>query len=213
MKRNASKGALVSPDGEAANMSAHMFSRDGVHNGQKAATRALCLTRGSDQEPASGAAQEASLEPGSPAGSRRHPRRQIALIVARGVTRFRRQARAITISDAQESALAAENRLDVSRETRLSVSDAGHGLTGWKPIPPRRPMETMHETDPREGARGTRADDGRPTPAALRRRFRRDRAQPTQAVSDPPQRVATGRAHHQLLRSTGVLHPGTRVTY
>lgn len=49
-------------------------------------------------------------------------RRQVASILARGVIRWRRHARATTIIDAQESAPAAENRLELSRKTRLSVS-------------------------------------------------------------------------------------------
>ncbi len=56
-------------------------------------------------------------------------RRQVASILARGVTRWRRQARATTISDAQESAPVTENRLELSRETRLSVSDGTRGFT------------------------------------------------------------------------------------
>lgn len=56
-------------------------------------------------------------------------RRQVASILARGVIRWRRRARATTISDAQESAPAAENRLELSRETRLSVSDGTRGFT------------------------------------------------------------------------------------
>lgn len=56
-------------------------------------------------------------------------RRQVASILARGVIRFRRQAKSAAISDAQKSAPAAENRLELSRETRLSVSDGTRGFT------------------------------------------------------------------------------------
>lgn len=56
-------------------------------------------------------------------------RRQVASILARGVARWRRNARATTISDAQESAPTAENCLELSRETRLSVSDGTRGFT------------------------------------------------------------------------------------
>ena len=63
-------------------------------------------------------------------------RRQVASILARGVVRWRRQMKATTISDAQESAPAGEKRLELSRETRLSVSDGTRGVTGETPIPP-----------------------------------------------------------------------------
>lgn len=56
-------------------------------------------------------------------------RRQVASILARGVIRLRRQVKATTIIDAQESAPAAENRLELSRKTRLSVSDGTRGFT------------------------------------------------------------------------------------
>lgn len=49
-------------------------------------------------------------------------RRQVASILARGVVRWRRRVKATGISDAQESPPAAENRLELPRETRLSVS-------------------------------------------------------------------------------------------
>lgn len=70
-------------------------------------------------------------------------RRQVASILARGVARWRRHAAHgleahTTSSDAQESASAAENRLELSRETRLSVSDGTRWLTGETPIPPPR---------------------------------------------------------------------------
>jgi hypothetical protein len=65
-------------------------------------------------------------------------RRQVASILSRGVMRWRRQVRASTISDAQKSAPAGENRLELSRETRLSVSDGTRGLTGETPIAPPR---------------------------------------------------------------------------
>lgn len=56
-------------------------------------------------------------------------RRQVASILARGVMRWRRQAKSSAIIDAQESAPAAENRLELSPETRLSVSDGTRGFT------------------------------------------------------------------------------------
>lgn len=56
-------------------------------------------------------------------------RRQVASILARGVVRWRRRVKTIGISDAQESPPAAENRLELSRETRLSVSDGTRGFT------------------------------------------------------------------------------------
>ena len=63
---------------------------------------------------------------------------QVGSILARGVIRWRRQAKLTTISDAQESAPTGENRLELSRETRLSVSEGTRGLTGETPIPPMR---------------------------------------------------------------------------
>lgn len=56
-------------------------------------------------------------------------RRQVASILARGVVRWRRHVKAAGISDSQESPPAAENRLELSRETRLSVSDDTRGFT------------------------------------------------------------------------------------
>ena len=56
-------------------------------------------------------------------------RRQVASILARGVGRWRRRVNATGISDVQESPPAAENRLELSRETRLSVSDGTRGFT------------------------------------------------------------------------------------
>ena len=61
-----------------------------------------------------------------------HPaerRQELASILARGVIRWRRQAKLTAISDAQKSAPASENRLELSRETRLSVSDGTRGFT------------------------------------------------------------------------------------
>ena len=56
-------------------------------------------------------------------------RRRVALILARGVVRWRRRAKSSATIDAQESAPAGENRLELSRETRLSVSDGTRGFT------------------------------------------------------------------------------------
>ena len=61
-----------------------------------------------------------------------HPaerRQELASILARGVIRLRRQAKSTAISDAQESAPAVESRLELSRKTRLSVSDGTRGFT------------------------------------------------------------------------------------
>lgn len=55
-------------------------------------------------------------------------RRQVASILARGVVRWHRHVKSTTTSDAQKSRPAAENRLELSRETRLSVSDGTRGL-------------------------------------------------------------------------------------
>jgi hypothetical protein len=65
-------------------------------------------------------------------------RRQVASILARGVVRWRRRAVSTGISDAQESPPAAGNCLELSRETRLSVSDGTRGLTGETLIAPPR---------------------------------------------------------------------------
>lgn len=56
-------------------------------------------------------------------------RRQVASILARGVIRWRSGVKSTAISDARESAPSAENRLELSRETRLSVSDGTRGFT------------------------------------------------------------------------------------
>jgi hypothetical protein len=56
-------------------------------------------------------------------------RRQVASILARGVMRWRRQAKSTAIIDAQESAPTGRNPLELSRETRLSVSDGTRGFT------------------------------------------------------------------------------------
>lgn len=56
-------------------------------------------------------------------------RREVASILARGVVRWRRHVEATGISDVQESVPAAINRLELSRETRLSVSDGTRGFT------------------------------------------------------------------------------------
>jgi hypothetical protein len=56
-------------------------------------------------------------------------RRQVASILARGVMRWRRQAKLTGLVDAQKSASAGENRLELSRKTRLSVSDGTRGFT------------------------------------------------------------------------------------
>jgi hypothetical protein len=51
--------------------------------------------------------------------------REIASILARGVIRWRRRAKAGAIIDAPESRRNRENRLELSRRTRLSVSTRG----------------------------------------------------------------------------------------
>ncbi|MDX2197832.1 MAG: hypothetical protein SF069_02550 [Phycisphaerae bacterium] len=56
-------------------------------------------------------------------------RRQVASILARGVIRLCRQAKSTAIIDAQESAPAVDTRLELSGETRLSVSDGTRGFT------------------------------------------------------------------------------------
>ena len=49
--------------------------------------------------------------------------------------------------------------------------------------------QTTHETEPQEGVGDARADDGWRATAAVRRGVRRTRAQPAQAVPNPPNRV------------------------
>jgi len=56
-------------------------------------------------------------------------RRRVASILARGVIRLRRHVKATTIIDAQKSVPTGENRLELSRETRLSVSHGTRGFT------------------------------------------------------------------------------------
>ena len=56
-------------------------------------------------------------------------RRQVASILARGAIRWRRHVKSTAISDARESSPSAENRLKLSLETRLSVSDGTRGFT------------------------------------------------------------------------------------
>ena len=55
--------------------------------------------------------------------------RQIASILAHGVIRWRWQAKSSRISDAQKSPPGDESRLELSRKTRLSVSDGTRGFT------------------------------------------------------------------------------------
>jgi len=52
-------------------------------------------------------------------------RREVASILARGVKRWRRRAKAAGIIDAQKSPSSGETRLELSRETRLSVDTRG----------------------------------------------------------------------------------------
>ena len=54
--------------------------------------------------------------------------REVASILAKGVVRWRRRAKATGIIDAQKSPPGRETRLELSRETRLSASDGTRGL-------------------------------------------------------------------------------------
>jgi len=56
-------------------------------------------------------------------------RRQSALILAKGVIRWRRRAKAAGIIDAPESPQNSETGLELSGETRLSVSDGTREFT------------------------------------------------------------------------------------
>jgi hypothetical protein len=56
-------------------------------------------------------------------------RRQVASILARGVIRWRRRAKSAGIIDAKKSPPGRETGLELSRETRLSVSDGTRGFT------------------------------------------------------------------------------------
>jgi hypothetical protein len=56
-------------------------------------------------------------------------RRQVASILAKGVIRWRRRAKAAGIIDAPGSPQNPETRLELSGETRLSVSDGTRGLS------------------------------------------------------------------------------------
>jgi len=52
-------------------------------------------------------------------------RRELAAILAKGVIRWHRRAKAAGIIDAQKSPPASETRLELSGETRLSVGTRG----------------------------------------------------------------------------------------
>ncbi len=56
-------------------------------------------------------------------------RREIASILAKGVIRWHRRAKSAGIINAEKSASAATNCLELSRETRLSASDGTRGFT------------------------------------------------------------------------------------
>ena len=56
-------------------------------------------------------------------------RRQIASILARGVIRWRKRAKSAGFIDASESSLSRVTGLELSGETRLSVSDGTRGFT------------------------------------------------------------------------------------
>ena len=56
-------------------------------------------------------------------------RSEIASILARGVIRWHRRAKASGIINAQKPPESGENGLELSRETRLSASDATRGFT------------------------------------------------------------------------------------
>ena len=56
-------------------------------------------------------------------------RREVASILAKGVIRWRQRAKTARLKHAPESAPPAENGLEVSAETRLSVSDRTRGFT------------------------------------------------------------------------------------
>ena len=55
-------------------------------------------------------------------------RREVAAILARGVIRWRKRARAAGIAPTPESPESHENGLELPGETRLSVSDGTRGL-------------------------------------------------------------------------------------
>ena len=55
-------------------------------------------------------------------------RRRIAAILAKGVIRWRKRARAARIAPTPESAESLENGLELPGETRLSVSESARGL-------------------------------------------------------------------------------------
>lgn len=56
-------------------------------------------------------------------------RREIASILSCGVVRWRRRVKAPGVIDAQKPTNSGEYRLELSRETRLSVFDATRGFT------------------------------------------------------------------------------------
>jgi hypothetical protein len=54
-----------------------------------------------------------------------YPRREVASILARGVIRWHRRAKAAGIIDVQKFPRSSENRLELPGETRLSVGTRG----------------------------------------------------------------------------------------
>lgn len=66
-----------------------------------------------------------SLHASEPALSPADRRRQVASILAKGVIRWRRRAKTVGVIAVPESRRNRENRLELSGQTRLSVSTRG----------------------------------------------------------------------------------------
>lgn len=87
---------------------------------------------------ANAAARKGSVMPKLRANEELSPadrQREVALILAKGVVRWCRHAKAAGIIDAQESPSGHETGLELSRETRLSVVNGARGLTGETSTP------------------------------------------------------------------------------
>ena len=70
-----------------------------------------------------------SMNAGNVALSPADRRREIAAVLAKGLARWRRRAKAGGFMHAQESCPDRKNRLDLPGQTRLSVSDGTRGFT------------------------------------------------------------------------------------
>lgn len=90
---------------------------NGVHNGQKVSTRALCRRAGrAGSLPMPLRASESTISPAD-------RRREVASILANGVIRWCVRAQATENIEAEESVSGADTRLKLFHEMRLRASD------------------------------------------------------------------------------------------